>query len=300
MVRFLFVLVPALLFAQSTTTRPELVEEPTVDTGIEYRCPMDQDVRSNKPGFCPRCGMKLVPGIPDEREYSLILTAKPAVLKPGEDIQLHFQVKDPTTNQPVRSYEIVHEKLWHLFVVSQDLKFFEHTHPVKQPDGSFDLNLKLPKPGLYRVLSDFYPSSGTPQLIASNLFVSGESFDLAPATLEPDVAPKKTENLNVELVTDPPQVLAGLKTLMFFKLTPNDGIEPYLGTMAHVLAASADTIDLIHTHPTDVTDPDNGAYKQIQIDMIFPRPGIYRVWIQFQRKGVVNTAAFNIPVSELK
>lgn len=261
---------------------------------------MDRDVRSNQPGFCPRCGMKLVPGIPDEREYPVLLTSKPAALRPGEDIQLRFQVKDPTTNEPVRDFEIMHERLWHLFVVSQDLKFFVHTHPEKQPDGSFDLNIKFPKPGLYRVLSDFYPSGGTPQLIASSLLVSGAGFDLAPATLKPDIAAKQTENLNVELVSDPPQILAGLKTILFFKLTPDDGIEPYLGTMAHVLAASADTIDLIHTHPSDVTDPDNGAYKQIQVDMIFPRPGIYRVWIQFQRKGVVNTAAFNVPVSELK
>ena len=49
-----------------------------------------------------------------------------------------------------------------------------------------------------------------------------------------------------------------------------------------------------------VSDPEDGKYKQIQINMIFPRPGIYRFWIQFQRKGIVNTAAFNIPVHELK
>ena len=39
-------------------------------------------------------------------------------------------------------------------------------------------------------------------------------------------------------------------------------------------------------------------YKQMQFDVTFPRPGVHRVWVQFQRKGVVNTAAFNIPVSK--
>ena len=31
--------------------------------------------------------------------------------------------------------------------------------------------------------------------------------------------------------------------------------------------------------------------------MIFPRAGIYRIWVQSQRKGVVNTVAFNVPVA---
>ena len=30
------------------------------------------------------------------------------------------------------------------------------------------------------------------------------------------------------------------------------------------------------------------AAKQIQFNLIFPREGIYRVWVQFQRQGVVN------------
>ena len=30
---------------------------------------------------------------------------------------------------------------------------------------------------------------------------------------------------------------------MFFRLTPNDGIEPYIGAMGHMLAASSDLID---------------------------------------------------------
>ena len=86
---------------------------------------------------------------------------------------------------------------------------------------------------------------------------------------------------------------------MFFKLKPNDGIEPYLGAMGHMLAASSDLIDLMHTHPLYVTDPDEGAYKQIQFNLIFPRAGVYRVWTQFQRKGVVNTVVFDVPVKNL-
>ena len=49
-----------------------------------YVCPMDPDVRSNQGGVCPRCGMKLVAGLPDPVEYPMELTVTPRKLVPGE------------------------------------------------------------------------------------------------------------------------------------------------------------------------------------------------------------------------
>jgi hypothetical protein len=146
---------------------------------------------------------------------------------------------------------------------------------------------------MYRVLADFYPSGATPQLIARTIFVPGGKLQ-APH-LAPDLAPKQTENMQVELVTEPRQPLAGFKTLLFFRVKPADGLEQYIGAWGHMLAASDDLIDLIHTHPFLA---DGGP--QIQFNLIFPRARTYRLWVQFQRKGVVNTAVFTVPVSELK
>lgn len=204
-----------------------------------------------------------------------------------------FRISDPNTEEPVTKFEIVHEKLFHLFVVSQDLKYFIHDHPVIQPDSTFKYEANLPKPGLYRILGDFYPSAGTPQLIAKTIIVPGGV--LQQATLQPDLAPQHATNLDVELVMEPPQPIAGMKTLMFFRVKPGEGLEKYIGAWAHMLAASDDLIDLIHTHPFIA---DGGP--QLQFNLIFPRARTYRVWVQFQRKGVVNTAVFTIPVSELK
>ncbi|HWZ34072.1 MAG TPA: heavy metal-binding domain-containing protein [Bryobacteraceae bacterium] len=291
-------LTAALLFFQQSVTNPN----PPVtseDDDVEYICPMDKNVRQKTPGKCPICGMTLVLGIPDAHEYPVRISTKPKMIKPGEDTLLNFKIEEPDNGKTVQDFEVMHEKLYHLFLVSQDMRFFRHIHPEKQPDGTFNLDVKFPHAGLYRVLSDFYPKGGTPQLIASTMMIPGAGFRLEPAKLAPDLKPQKSENLDVELVLDPPEPLAGFKTLMFFKLKPNDGIEPYLGAMGHMLAASSDLIDLMHTHPLYVTDPDEGAYKQIQFNLIFPRAGIYRVWVQFQRKGVVNTVAFNVPVKPL-
>ncbi len=36
---------------------------------VEYVCPMHPDVRSDQPGRCPKCGMKLVPAKASEHEH---------------------------------------------------------------------------------------------------------------------------------------------------------------------------------------------------------------------------------------
>jgi len=37
----------------------------------------------------------------------------------------------------------------------------------------------------------------------------------------------------------------------------------------------------------------------MQFNLFFPRAGSYRLWIQTQRRGVINTAAFTVPVRSL-
>ena len=257
-----------------------------------YVCPMDPDVRSNKPGVCSRCGMKLATGVPDPVEYGLDLSVTPRVPKPQQTARLQFTVRDPWKDRPVTSFQVVHEKLFHMFAVSQDLDFFVHNHPTFQENGDFTYDLAFPKPGMYRVLGDFYPDGATPQLITKTILVPGPAP--APVKISRDYATKDTENMQVELVTDPPKPIAHVKTMMFFRVKPADGLEQYLGAWGHMLAASDDLIDMIHTHPFLA---DGGP--QIQFNVFFPRARMYRVWVQFQRKGVVNTARFDIPVEDL-
>jgi hypothetical protein len=285
-----------LAFPQAAKLPPEAIS-PVQEGPLDYICPMDPDIRSNKPGVCSRCGMKLVLGIPDGTEYLLDLTTRPRVIRPGEKVELAFRVIDPRSAKPVSKFEIVHEKLFHLFIVSQDLQYFVHDHPRFEPDGVFRFDAVLPKGGMYRILGDMYPAGGTPQLIAKTIFAVGASGDLSlpPSELRPQLEASHCSNMDVELVMEPAQPISGMKALLFFKLKPGNGLEKYLGAWGHMLAASDDLIDMIHSHPFLA---DGGP--QVQFNMIFPRARTYRIWVQFQREGVVNTAAFNVPVSELK
>jgi len=257
-------------------------------TALAFVCPMDRDIRSNGPGKCPRCGMELVAGIPDPSEYHLDLAVAPQPPQPGQKVHLTFEVSDPWKDRPVAKFTVIHEKLFHAFIVSRDLQFFVHDHPTWQ-DGAFHYDVALPKPGMYRILGDFYPEGATPQLITKTIFVSGAESPLAP--LSRDYSTKQSDNLQVAMSTSPSDPAAGMTTQMRFTLAPGDGLQKYLGAWAHMLAASDDLIDMMHTHPF-IAD----GRPEMQFNLVFPRPRMHRVWIQFQRDGVINTVHFDVPV----
>ena len=249
---------------------------------------MDREVRSKDPGKCPRCGMALVAGVPDQTEYHVDVTVTPRPARPNETVHLTFTVFDPWKHRPVDKFNVVHEKLFHTFIVSRDLQFFVHDHPVWR-DGAFHYDIAFPRPGMYRVLGDFYPEAAAPQLVAETIFVAGD--EPPPAALTRDYAAKDAANLRVEFSTSPAEPIAGLTTQIRVSLAPGDGLQQYLGAWGHMLTASDDLIDMIHTHPY-IAD----GSPQMQFSLTFPRPRVYRVWVQFQRNGVVNTAHFDVPV----
>src|SRR5690348_15766694 len=209
-------------------TRPLLAQQPPPPPpDAIYVCPMDPDVRSTRPGVCSRCGMKLVAGLPDPVEYHLDLSVTPRAVKVGQPARITFAIHDPWKERPVTHFQIVHEKLFHMFIVSQDLKVFVHDHPVGPADnGDFTYDYKFPQPGMYRLLGDFYPDGATPQLIAKTVIVPGKPP--GPPVVTRDYSTKDTENMRVELKTDPEQPLAGQKTQMYFHVGPVEGFEKYL------------------------------------------------------------------------
>ena len=257
---------------------------------IVYVCPLDRSIRHIAPGECSRRGRRaeLVAEVPEPLEFPVLLTTIPARLQPGEPGRLRFEVRDPWENRIVDGFTVVHESPFHAFVVSEDLDFFLHDHPRREGDG-FELGVTLPKPGLYRVLADFLPNAATPQLATRAFFVAGDRP--GGRTLERDYRPKLGSNLAVTLTTLPDEPTAGAAATLRFELSPAAGVEPYLGVLGHLFVASDDLIDLMHSHPSTAQ-----LGPVADFSVVFPRPRVYRVWAQFQREGVVNTAHFDVAV----
>jgi hypothetical protein len=257
---------------------------------VVYVCPFDRSIRSLTPGNCEQRGRhaELVAEVPEVVDFPVSVTTEPATLRPAEPAQLLFTVRDPWQGKIVEQFTAVHESLFHLFLVSEDLEYFEHAHPRLHGQG-FELTVRLPRPGHYRTLADFLPEAALPQLVTTSLFVAGEP--MAPPTLHRDYAPKETENLSVAIEVTPPQPIAGKAASVRFTVAPASDLELYVGAPAHLFVASDDLIDLIHAHPLPMMPS-----ATVDFSVLFPRARTYRVWVQFQRDGVVNTARFDVPV----
>src|SRR5215475_14420403 len=102
------------LFVLCALIIPSLSEE--ADTDRAWVCPMHADYTMDVAGKCPRCGMDLVKAAPfDVRDYKLDFKTVPAVVKPNQKIGMSFRISHPGTGDPVKKFETVHEKQFHLF-----------------------------------------------------------------------------------------------------------------------------------------------------------------------------------------
>lgn len=274
-------------------------------TTTVYFCPMHPDVTSKTPGNCTKCSMLLIAGDPwSEREYLLDIQSTPAAPKPGVPVKFKLTVLDPESRRPVTDFAPVHDKRYHLFVVSQDLQHFAHVHPEEQKDGSWTIDHTLPQPGYYRIYSDFLPMGGTPQILARTIATAGYNGDLASSVpkLVPDrVFAKDVDGMNVKLTIQPPRIVAGRVVKLRYNLTkggvPVSDLEPYLAAWGHALVLSEDAQEYVHAHPIEYlpTDrPDLKGGPTVTFDALFPKPGRYRIWSQFKRRGVVSTTWFTV------
>jgi rRNA maturation protein Nop10 len=315
--------------ASSSVALVRSAQQPATPTAPEqetaYVCPMHADYTMDVAGKCPRCGMDLVRAAPfDVRDYRLDFRTVPAVVKPGQPVTLLFKVLHPGTGEPIKKFEVVHEKLYHLFLISQDMEYFQHIHPEEQPDGTWRITVTLPKAGYYKVLSDFLPGGGASQFIARPLVTAGYAGDLAAdsAHLVPDAMLTKTvSDLTATLSTDPATFAVGQYGHLTYHLTdtatgrPIVDLQTYLGAFGHTLIMSEDMVDYVHSHPLDILarpDDDGGPPQflippgadletlrggpDVTFEGLWPKPGRYRAWTQFRRNNKVSTFAFTFDV----
>ena len=301
---------------------------PVLDPGEEvaYVCPIHSDYTSTRPGSCPRDGMALVEANPyDPRDYDLELETDPPAVRAGEPATLRFRVRHPGTGEPIRDFLTVHDRRYHLFVISQDMEHFEHLHPDQDPDGSWRTEVTLPEEGYYKILSDFVPHGGSSQFLARPLVTAGYAGDWVSDWARLAVDTERTRavrGLRATVTQSPETFVAGLYGHLQFQLAEGDSgrpvtdLQPYLGSFGHLMIMSEDLRDYVHSHPIDLlnSDDETGPLAlmlpmdsdrseltggpEITFEGLMPRSGLYRAWAQFRWNDEIYTLAHTFEVED--
>jgi len=221
--------------------------------------------------------------------FRLEISTQPKNPQAGQQVELRLMVRD-RDNSAVRDFDTVHEALMHLVIVRRDLSGFAHEHPVISADGTFRLSYKFPSGGEYRLFADLAPKGSGGQIAAAQLKVDGNrgaAFNLRTAASNRS---QKAGDTVVELVPHQSPLPVGKTIPLSFALRDTrtgeavTDLQPYLGVAGHLMLIHEAASTFVHSHPT--------GESSLEFLARFPKPGLYRGWLQFRRAGEIRTADF--------
>lgn len=192
----------------------------------------------------------------------------------------------------VTSFDVAHERLLHLIVVSRNLVDYAHLHPTIDPAGTWEVDLPMLAPGSYRVFADFVPGDGAQITLGADIVVEGAASTVAV----PEPAIQSTvDGYDVTIEATP---TVGDSNLLFGVRRGGDDIttDAYLGEAGHLVVVRTDDLAFLHVHPD--TDVGNDVQTNADVAFVagFPSAGRYRLFLEFAHGGAVHTAAFTLDV----
>lgn len=242
-------------------------------------------------------------------------------LKSGIEKTLTFALKDENGN-PLTNLETGHDRILHIIIISEDLKIFSHIHPEdfnvitleEIAKSEFKIKYNFPKAMRYLMAIDFQHQSHE----ISQQFSLEASGPKKPILIEKDLSLKKKINdYEIALTLKPEKAIAGKEINLFYHIEknsrPSKDLEYYLDAPMHLSIISAELANFIHTHgkvPAAPLSPSSiikkaeahdaplaGFGPDIEARVIFPYPGIYKIFGEFRHQNKIIVSEFMIEAS---
>ena len=257
-------------------------------------------------------GSPSVPTVAPAKQYKLDWQAPVGVAKPGE-VTLKFAIVQPDGSvlTQFRRGAGPHTGV-HVIVVRDDLTEIVHKHPPVPANGQFSLPVELPTAGRYHVLVDIYPAAATggpPNFqLTHDLQVGTGNVKLPLPAYSPVVHAggltfRVTKRPNLHLAEPASMVLdvtdAAGKPVKF---------TPFYGALAHAIFFRNGTLDYFHSHicgndpacsagfGTAATTGHSTKPGQLELGVLLPATGKWRLFLQVTHDGKLLTAPFTLVV----
>ncbi|MGN9913888.1 hypothetical protein ACTMTJ_40770 [Phytohabitans sp. LJ34] len=219
----------------------------------------------------------------------------------GDAIPLAFRIIGPG-GAPATAFDAVGSEPLHLYVLRDDLSFYQHLHPTLAGD-TWTAAVKVPDGGVYRLYAEFVPKGGAggqhPTVLGTPFVIAG---DTRYVPLPAPASRVRAGRFTVSRLEGTADAAAGRPDIMRFQVrdargAPVTALEPYLGVYAHASVFDSTTQRLTHLHPTTPANtraaPADGV---LTFHTQFPQRGRHRVFLQFKVAGAVHQAAFTVIV----
>jgi hypothetical protein len=262
---------------------------------------------------CSSSSRPTIPTIEAARTFALAGFAPARVAHPGL-ARLSFTIRQPS-GKPLTSYRRgagPHTGV-HVIVVRDDLGVIIHRHPPVGTNGRIVQPIDFPAPGPYRVLVDAYPKvPGSPRnfQLHANVRVAGK---YKPKPLPPFSRTVTADGYHVVL-SGPRRLHAIEPAHMTATVRHPSGrpvrFTPWYGALAHAIFFRKGSLDYFHTHVCGPSTPGCtsvlGGTKvtgtsttpgKLQVGVLLPIGGTWRLFLQFQAGGRVLTAPFTLKVT---
>jgi hypothetical protein len=250
-----------------------------------------------------------VPTIAPAKQFRIASFSPAGAIQPGTPTKISFTILQPS-GAPLTQYRTgagPHTGV-HLIFVRRDLSTIVHHHPPIAPDGRIVDTVTFPAPGPYRLIVDVYPRlSGVLRnfQLFSNLDDGGA------------YKPKPTPPFNPTVIVDgyrfqmhgKPQLHAIQAAYLTVTVTSPAAkpatFTPWYGALAHAIFFRTGTLDYFHTHICGPQTPACGGFGapvvgrsttpgKLQIGVLLPVPGTWRLFLQCQVDGHILTAPFTL------
>ncbi len=198
-----------------------------------------------------------------------------------------------------------HESKLHFFLISADLKDFQHLHPYFE-NGKWKVLAKMLYAGTYYAYADLTPlNTGKSVVYMAKLTAQKANEGLVNL---PGVTPglsSLNRTFTAKLTIDKPTV--GQQSTLSFQLitrlgTPVQALWKYLGAFGHVVVVrEGEAESFRHLHSLDQVPTETGNASEAQTDLIlsnpskglisfsttFTKPGRYTAFAQFNIAGLI-------------
>lgn len=252
------------------------------------------------------------------------LTANQLSIRPTDQIWLR--------NEKVADLVPDHGHIMHLFLVrTPGLDRIYHLHPDRTANGTFDKTLPSIDAGHYEIFADIVDKYGFPWTLVGTVDVpnlngppmSGDDSEgvAAPITESSDTTTSiLPDGTQVSWKRDAMPLKANVAMILEFDVkdktgAPASDLAPYMGMAAHAEIIRDDLSVFAHIHPSgsapmasvmmasadsstmsDMMMANQKVSPELSMPYGFPKPGHYRIFLQFKCADRIETASFDAHV----